>query len=151
MITRIASPDALERIGRRSWAALGVFLATMAAAWLIPHVLLLIVPITAAGLVAALLRPLVTRLESRGLPPLAATWSTLLLAAVVVAAVVLLLVPTVSTEFGALRTQLGTGVSNIEGWLVDGHSAFPRQRWIDGPSTSRDRSPHPARCCRRER
>ena len=93
-------------------AVLLYILARVAAALYI-----VVVPCAASLLLTALLHPLQARLRRRGMPPLAATWCTLLLAIVVLAGAAALAAARVQAEYSALVAQLRHTTAQIQSWL----------------------------------
>jgi predicted PurR-regulated permease PerM len=76
-----------------------------------------VVPCAAALLLTALLHPLYARLRRRGLPPLAATWCTLLLAMVLLAGVAVVATTRVQEQYPELLTQLRHTAAQLQNWL----------------------------------
>lgn len=64
--------------------------------------------------------PVVTRLEERGWPPLAATWGVVLSFLLVVAGVLALIVPATVAESDQLGDAVSDGLDEVERWLVEG-------------------------------
>jgi predicted PurR-regulated permease PerM len=79
---------------------------------------IVVVPCAASLLLTALLHPLYARLRRRGLPPLAATWCTMLLALVVLAAVAALATARVEEQYRALISQLRHTATQLQNWLA---------------------------------
>jgi len=79
---------------------------------------IVVVPCAASLLLTALLHPLYARLRRRGLPPLAATWSTLLLALVVLAGVTAVATARVEQQYRALLAQLRHTATQLQDWLA---------------------------------
>ena len=77
-----------------------------------------VVPCAASLLLTALLHPLFARLRRHGLPPLAATWCTLLLALVVLAGVTAVATARVEQQYRALIAQLRHTASQLQNWLA---------------------------------
>lgn len=84
--SRSQVPPRLALAAGWAWRLLVLGVAGYAVVWLLSRIALVVLPLIAALLLSALLRP-VTRLLDRYVPRLAAAWLTLLLAAVVVGGV----------------------------------------------------------------
>ncbi len=78
---------------------------------------IVVVPCAASLLFTALLHPLYARLRRRGLPPLAATWCTLLLAIAVVAGVGALAATRIQAQYSQLLAQLRHTAAQLQSWL----------------------------------
>jgi predicted PurR-regulated permease PerM len=78
---------------------------------------IVVVPCAASLLLTALLHPLEARLRRRGLPPLAATWCTVLLAIVILAGVAALATTRVEAEYPTLVTELRHTTAQIQSGL----------------------------------
>jgi predicted PurR-regulated permease PerM len=79
---------------------------------------IVVVPCAASLLLTALLHPLFARLRRRGLPPLAATWCTMLLALVVLAGVTAVATARVEEQYRALIAQLRHTANQLQNWLA---------------------------------
>ena len=77
-----------------------------------------VVPCAASLLLTALLHPLQARLRRHGMPPMAATWCTLLLAIVVLAGAAALATARVQAEYPALLAELRHTTAQIQSWLA---------------------------------
>ena len=122
-------PDSpLLQRGRVAWSILGILGVVVAAAWLLPRVLLVVVPVVVALLFASILIPFVDRLVKSGLPRLAATWLVCLGGLALLAAAVFVIAPSVSSEAGALTSSLSGGTAKVEDWLVTGPLGLPQAR-----------------------
>jgi len=107
-----AQQDASQRAPR---ADVPRWLQTAAAwSW---RLLLLAIVLYIAARVAALLQPLTARLRRRGLPPLAATWCTLLLAIALLGGGVWLVTARVQAEYPNLVNQVKHTTSQVQAWL----------------------------------
>ena len=112
--------DRLDRLGRASWSATGILVLAIIAALLVPHLVLILVPVVAATIFSALLLPLVRQLERMGVRPILAVILVFVGALAVLAACALLIAPAVTTEFDAIRSSLDGGLVTIEDWLSSG-------------------------------
>jgi predicted PurR-regulated permease PerM len=93
---------------------------TVLAAKILPHVLIIVVPLVAALLFTALLSPLSSLLNRTGVPRLLATFLVVFGSLGILITIILLIAPSVSSEFGTLRASLDSGLARIEEWLVNG-------------------------------
>jgi predicted PurR-regulated permease PerM len=79
---------------------------------------LLVLPLIGALLLTALLQPLTARLKRAGLPPLAATWCTLLVAIAVLTGVGMLLVNRVRADYPKLLAQVQRTAREVQAYLA---------------------------------
>ncbi|HUN32319.1 MAG TPA: AI-2E family transporter [Trebonia sp.] len=79
---------------------------------------IVVVPCAASLLLTALLHPLYARLRRRGLPPLAATWCTLLLALVLLAGVTAVATARIEEQYRDLIGQLRHTAAQLQNWLA---------------------------------
>jgi predicted PurR-regulated permease PerM len=79
---------------------------------------IVVVPCAASLLLTALLHPVYGWLRRRGLPPLAATWCTLLLALVVLGGVTAGATARVEEQYPALIIQLRHTATELQNWLA---------------------------------
>jgi predicted PurR-regulated permease PerM len=77
-----------------------------------------IVPCAASLLLTALLQPLTARLRRAGLPPLAATWCTVLIAIIVLAGAATLVTTRVQIEYPSLVIQVKHTTAQVQAWLA---------------------------------
>ena len=91
-------PDWLQTGAAWSWRLLLLAAAIYLISRAIGVLYIVVVPCTAALLLTALLQPLTARLRHVGLPPLAATWCTLLAALAVVGGLALLVTNRVTSD-----------------------------------------------------
>jgi predicted PurR-regulated permease PerM len=119
-ITMRHRPAPLKRASDIAWRLLVVAAAVLAAVYGLTRIWFVVLPVFIALLVSAVLVPVVTVLEHRRVPTLAATWLVFagFLAALV--GVGFLIVPAVADEFAGLGETLSEGVDNVERWLIEG-------------------------------
>ena len=103
-----------------AWRVLVVAFAVVAAAYALSRLWFVVLPVFIALLVSALLVPLVTRLEARRWPTLAATWTVFFGFFAVLGGIGILIVPAVVEEFSGLGPTLSQGVDRVERWFVEG-------------------------------
>jgi predicted PurR-regulated permease PerM len=100
-----------------AWRVLLLVVVLYIVARLAAMLYVVVVPCAAAVLLSALLHPLYARLRRLGLPPLAATWCTLLLAMVLLAGVGALAVTRVQAQYPELLAQLRHTAAQLQSWL----------------------------------
>ncbi len=115
---RVEVPRWLQTAAAWSWRLLLLAVVVYIAAWLAALLYLVVVPCAAAILLAALLQPLAARLRRAGLPPLAATWCTMLAAIVLLAAAVWLVTARVQAEYPNLVNQVKHTITQVQAWLA---------------------------------
>lgn len=112
------------------------FLAVLAVgvAYALSRLWLVVMPVFAALLIAAVLEPVVRAVERRGLPPLAATWLVLLVVGLVLGAAVWGFGPRVAEELSALPEAVDEALDDGRSWLTQGPldiSEADLDRWIE--------------------
>jgi putative heme transporter len=114
-----AAPAWLRDIGFTAWLLVGVALFMVGSVWLLALTNVIVVPVIAAGVIAAVAAPVVAWLERHRVPrPVGAI--LLLVAAIVVGAgVVYLVLVGITSETGNLTSHLSDAKNTIEGWLKD--------------------------------
>jgi len=132
-----AAPSWLRDVGLTAWLLVGVALFLAGAVWLLALTQSIVMPVITAGVVAAVAAPLVDWLQGHGVPrPLGAI---LLLVGLVVLGVlvVFIVLAGITSEFGAIKSQLADAKTTIEGWLKDlGVSADTAKSAKDDASSS---------------
>jgi len=99
-------PAFLQRAAAWSWRLLVVGLLVYVAFRVASALRLVVLPCVAALLLTALLQPLTARLRRTGMPPLAATWCTVLAAVVVLAGISVLAANRVSADYPRLSGEV---------------------------------------------
>jgi predicted PurR-regulated permease PerM len=99
-------PAWLQRGAAWSWRLLLIALLIYVVFRVAVALRLVVLPCIAALLLTALLRPLTSRLRRAGLPPLAATWCTILAAAIVLAGLGVLAANRISADYPRLQTEV---------------------------------------------
>jgi len=114
-----AAPRWLRDIGFTAWLLVGVGLFLVGSVWLLALTNVIVVPVIAAGVIAAVAAPLVGWLERHHVPrPLGAI--LLLIAAVLLGAgVVYVVLAGITSQEGDLSSHLSDAKNTIEGWLKD--------------------------------
>jgi predicted PurR-regulated permease PerM len=125
--TRPARDDApsrpralLQRASDISWRLLLVGLLVLAVGAVLWRLRLVILPVFVAMLLCAALVPLVTRLEGKGVPTLAATWLVYLGFLALVIGTIVVIVPLMASELNGVGERVNEGLDDVEDWLVDG-------------------------------
>jgi putative heme transporter len=114
-----AAPSWLRDVGFTAWLLVGVALFLVGSVWLLALTNVIVVPVIAAGVIAAVAAPLVSWLERHRVPrPLGAI--LLLVAAIVLGAgVVYMVLAGITSQTGDLSSHLSDAKNTIEGWLKD--------------------------------
>ncbi len=120
MSTGSHRPAPLRRASDVAWRLLVLAAAVLAAVYGLTRLWFVVLPVFGALLLSAVLVPVVTRLESRRVPTLAATWLVFggFLASIV--GIGVLIAPSIADEFSGLGGTISEGVDNVERWLVEG-------------------------------
>jgi putative heme transporter len=115
----LAAPSWLRDIGFTAWLLVGVALFLVGSVWLLSLTNVIVMPVIAAGVIAAVAAPVVAWLERHRVPrPLGAI--LLLVAAIVLGAgVVYVVLAGITSQSGDLGSHLDDAKSTIEGWLKD--------------------------------
>jgi predicted PurR-regulated permease PerM len=114
-----SAPQWLRDLGFASWLLAGVGAVLVGATWIAALTSTIVVPIVVAGVIAAVLSPVVRRLEGRGIPRGAGAALVFLGLLVLGAGVVVMIVGGVSSQASALSPKLAQGADKIQGWLQD--------------------------------
>jgi predicted PurR-regulated permease PerM len=107
-------PAWLQRGAAWSWRLLLIALLIYVTFRVAVALRLVVLPCVAALLLAALLRPLTSRLRRAGLGPLGATWLTILAAGIVLAGLVILAANRVSAEYPTLQAEVKHTVHQVQ-------------------------------------
>jgi putative heme transporter len=130
-----AAPGWLRDLGVMSWLLVGVAALLIGAIWLLATINTIVIPVVTAGILAAVLSPLVGA-AARHMPRGAAT--ALVFLAVLVAGIALAVgvIAGIVSEAKGLEGNLQGAVNKIQGWLQDaGASADTAQSAGDGASS----------------
>jgi putative heme transporter len=114
-----AAPEWLRDLGQSAWLAVGVTLFVAAAVWILSLTETIVMPVIAAGVVAAVISPLVGSLTRHRVPRGAA--AALLLVAMVVAGagVVYLVLAAITSQLDGLGAYLSAARDTIARWVTD--------------------------------
>jgi predicted PurR-regulated permease PerM len=107
-------PRLLRQVAAWSWRLILVAALIYGAFRVAVALRLVVLPLIAALLLAALLQPLSTRLRRAGLPALMATWCTLLVALVVIAGAVTLTANRVSADYPSLAAEVQRTAAELQ-------------------------------------
>lgn len=113
-------PAPLRRASDLAWRLLVVAAAVVLTAFALTRLWFVILPVFIAMLLTTILVPLVTQLERRRVPTLAATWLVFAAFLATVVGVVSLIVPSIADEFSGLGETVSQGVDRFQRWLVEG-------------------------------
>lgn len=108
----------LVRWGVRAWLLLGIALAVVVVVAGLSQVSGLVVPLVIAGVVGALLVPLVDVMERLGVPRLAGAGAVLFALAAVLIGSIWLVIEGVVDQSAQISTQLTAGLESVSAWLV---------------------------------
>jgi putative heme transporter len=114
-----AAPQWLRDLGLMSWLLVGVAAFLVGAVWLLTLTQTIVLPVITAGIIAAVLSPVVGYLERHRVPRGAGTALVLLLVVIAGAAVVLIVVGGIAEESGSLTRQLQGAADKIETGVKD--------------------------------
>jgi putative heme transporter len=121
-------PAPLRRASDLAWRLLVVAAAVLAAVFGLTRLWFVVLPVFIALLLSAVLVPVVTRLENRRWPSLAATWLVFGGFVGAFVGVGTLIVPAIGDEFSGLGETLSQGVDNVERWLIEGPLDLEREQ-----------------------
>jgi len=115
----LALPDWLRNVGMISWLTTGVIVLLLGLVWLLSLANTIVMPLIAAGIVAAVGSPAVRWLNGHGVPR--AAGAALLLLAIVAIGVTmtLLIVGGIASEAGSVASHLADAEKTVTGWLTD--------------------------------
>jgi predicted PurR-regulated permease PerM len=131
-----AAPGWLRDLGVMSWLLVGVAALLVGMIWLLATINTIVIPVVTAGILAAVLSPLVGA-AARHMPRGLATAIVFLTVLVVGAAVAVGVIAGITSEAKGLEGNLQGAVSKIQGWLQDaGASADKAQSAGDGASSA---------------
>jgi predicted PurR-regulated permease PerM len=140
-LTRVfATPSWLRDLGLTSWLLVGVALLLVGGVWLASLTQTIVIPVIAAGMVAAVASPLVAWGARHRLPRALSAALLLLLIVVTAAVVVVLVIAGVTSQSGDITSHLAGAKSTITSWLKDlGVNADSAKKAVkDASSTSTD-------------
>jgi predicted PurR-regulated permease PerM len=112
-------PQWVRDLGLAAWLLVGITLLIVAIVWLLSLTATIVMPVITAGIVAAVMSPLVRLLQRRGVPRAAAAALLLLLIVVCVVALSALIIGGIAGEAKGLKADLTGAADTIRGWLQD--------------------------------
>jgi predicted PurR-regulated permease PerM len=114
-----AVPQWVRDLGFASWLLVGITLLLVGIVWLLSLTATIVMPVITAGIMAAVMSPLVGVLQRRRIPRGAA--AALLLVLIVVCGVALgaLIIGGIAGEAKELKTDLAAAADTVRGWLQD--------------------------------
>jgi putative heme transporter len=114
-----ATPRWLRDVGLTSWLLVGVALLLVGAVWLLSLTHTIVLPVIAAGVIAAVAAPLIAWLQRHRVPRPAGAILLLVALVVLAALVVFMVLAGITSEVDDISGQLDAAKSKIEGWLKD--------------------------------
>lgn len=114
-----AAPAWLRDLGVMSWLLVGVAAALVGAIWLLTLTSTIVLPVITAGILAAVLSPLVGWLQRRRIPRGVGTAIVFVLVIVAGAVVVWMILKGIVSESSSLTKKLESAVDKIESTLKD--------------------------------
>jgi predicted PurR-regulated permease PerM len=114
-----ATPRWLRDVGLTSWLLVGVALLLVGAVWLLSLTHTIVLPVIAAGVIAAVASPLIAWLQRHRVPRPAGAILLLVALVVLAALVVFMVLAGITSEVDDISGQLDAAKNKIEGWLKD--------------------------------
>src|SRR4051812_27816027 len=114
-----AAPTWLRDLGMMSWLLVGIAVLLVGVALLLSLTYAIVAPVVTAAIIAAVLSPLVARLQRRGMPRAAATVIVFLAVVAVAVGLALLLLGGVASQATELVQALTAGAGRLQSTLQD--------------------------------
>jgi predicted PurR-regulated permease PerM len=114
-----APPPWLRDLGQSAWLAVGVTLLLAGTVWILSLTETIVAPLITAGVVAAVVSPLIARLERRRVPRGAGAALALVGGLVAGGGVVYLVLAGITSQAKALTDDLNGARDTLAGWLAD--------------------------------
>ncbi len=114
-----AAPGWLRDVGLTSWLLVGIALFLVGAVWLLALTEVIVVPLIAASVIAAVASPLVRWLERRHLPRFAGAGLVLLGIVLLAAALFVIILAGITSETSSISGHLADAKDTIADWLKD--------------------------------
>jgi len=114
-----AAPRWLRDLGFTSWLLVGVTLLLVGAVWLLALTQTIVMPLIAAGVIAAVASPVVAWLQNHGVPRILGAVLLLLALILVGALVVVVIVGGISGESASISKHISSAETTVQGWLKD--------------------------------
>jgi len=115
----VGVPDWLRGIGAIAWLITGVIVLVVGVVWLLSLAHTIVMPLIAAGIVAAVGSPAVRWLESHRVPRAAGAGLILLAIIALGAGLVVLVVGGIASQSGDIGDSLARAKTAVAGWLTD--------------------------------
>jgi predicted PurR-regulated permease PerM len=120
-----AVPQWLRDLGLAAWLLAGITVLLVGLVFLLSLTDAIVMPVLTAGIVAAVLSPVVRRLQSHRVPRSAAAALLLLAVLALAAGMTLLVVGGITSQAGALREQLAAAADRLREWAIDAGVSAP--------------------------
>jgi putative heme transporter len=114
-----AVPEWLRGLGQTSWLLVGIALMLVGTIWLLSLTYVIVLPVLAAGIVAAVASPLVAWLSTHGVPRGIGSALVILALIALGVGVVLVVVGGITGETSDVTSRLSDAKDTIVGWLED--------------------------------
>jgi putative heme transporter len=112
--------SSLRRVGRTSWALLGILLITAVIGFVLSQLPLVVIPVVLALFPATLLVPVAGWLRRIGAPDSLAAIASILLGFLLIGAIVGAMIPLVAAQAPELAESASGGLQELENFLEDG-------------------------------
>jgi predicted PurR-regulated permease PerM len=124
-------PAGLRRASEWCWRLLIIAAAVLAVGWALSKVFLVVVVVSVALLLTALINPIADRLRRRGWPSGRATAVAVIAGLSLVIGIVALIAPAMVGEFSELGDKAAEGVREAQRWLVEGPLSLSKDQVDD--------------------
>jgi putative heme transporter len=118
--TAVEEVSTLRRVGRTSWALLGILLIAAVIGYALSLVPLVVIPIVLALFPATLLVPVAGWLRRIGAPDALAAIASILLGFLLIGAIIGAMIPLVAAQAPELAESASDGLQELENFLQDG-------------------------------
>jgi predicted PurR-regulated permease PerM len=115
----LALPDWLRNVGMIAWLTTGVIVLLVGLVWLLSLAHTIVMPLIAAGIVAAVASPVVDRLERHRVPRAAGAALMLLAIVAIGVGMFLMIVGGIASQTSDIGGHLASAESTVAGWLKD--------------------------------
>jgi predicted PurR-regulated permease PerM len=114
-----AAPSWLRDVGFTAWLLVGVALFLVGAVWLMSLTQVIVVPVIAAAVIAAVASPLVGWLKRHGLPRVLGAVLVMLGIVGLGLGLFVLIIAGITSELSSIEGALGDAKNTLSGWLQD--------------------------------
>jgi hypothetical protein len=118
--TAVEEVSTLRRVGRTSWALLGILLIAAVIGYVLSLVPLVVIPVVLALFPATLLVPVAGWLRRIGAPDALAAIASILLGFLLIGAIIGAMIPLVAAQAPELAESASDGLQELENFLSDG-------------------------------